>query len=111
MTATWLKANTAALRPTSQRGRLGSSPGYRRSVKERENPVVATARRANASLISTAQRQWSQGLTPKRDSIRETLRYGAHVSMSPCFPPAFGGAEPFLCPGKLFPWPLVRRKS
>ena len=88
VTVTWLKANMAALKPTSEFGRPSSSPGYRHFGKERENPVAATARKASVNH----------------------LRYGASVSLSRCFPLVFGGAEPHLCPEKRLLWLLVREK-
>lgn len=54
-----LKANMAALKPTSELGRPSSSPSSRCFVKERRNPVMAVARKANVNLISVAQRKWS----------------------------------------------------
>ena len=110
-TATWWKANTAALRPTSPLGRPSSSPGCRRSAKERESAAGAAARKASASPASAAQRRRSQGPTRRRNCITETPRYGAHGSMSPCFPLEFGDAELFLCPEKRFSWLSVGRKS
>lgn len=106
----WLKANMAALKVTLELGRPSSSRGYGRFLRERKSPVVATARKADANLVSMAQRKWSRGLPPKMDCIRETLRYEAYVSMSRCSLPVFGDAEPYLCHEKLFHWLLVRRK-
>lgn len=96
----WLRANMVALKLTLDFGRPSLSPGYRCFGKERKNPVVATVRRANANLISMAQRKWSQGLTRERDHIRGTGRYVAFVSMSHCLRPMFGDAEPYCCPEK-----------
>lgn len=106
----WLKANMAALKLTSELGRPSLSFSFRCFLKERRNPVMAIARKANVNLISMAQRRWSQGLILRTDCVRETLRCVAWVPMSLWFRLVFGDAVPYLCPEKLFHWLLVRRK-
>ena len=91
----WLKANTAASRPTSQPGRPSSSPDYRHSVRERGSPAVVTAGKASASLISAAQGKRSQGPRLRRDFVGEMPRYAAHMSGSRCSPLVFGDVSPF----------------
>lgn len=73
----WLKANMAALKLTSELGRPSSSLSSKCFVKERRNPVMAIARKANVNLINIAQRKWSQSLILRMDCIREMLRYVA----------------------------------
>lgn len=81
VTAMWWEANMAASRTTSELGRPSSSCSSRFFVKERRNPVMATARKANASLVSLDQRKWNQGLLLRTDCSRETMWCVACVAL------------------------------